>query len=319
MATKMTSKVLLENGFYKPIHNVLVGDKLMGMRGEPITVKKIHIHKNEKRDLIVNIKHDNWHETVPLKSDSEVLVWNRNKRTPYWIQSEFYTEEQEQMLIMPLNMKWTIPNETQIKIDEKTSTSTSRMPIKPSYHLGFIFGAYMKIGNIVDDTVTFHCDTTSIETIRTLCNYMKKVFGDIIKEHKTTTTYYHDVFYTDSTNFVKNIFLKFKIGDKKFPVEYLCDDFEYIKGIHFGMMLTGRNSHHNFESISVKELTYWTSYVLGKPAQFGQVKFHNEGVNVLATRSSLFGLERTKVNFVSLEVDGNDDAYIVGNMLVRPM
>lgn len=309
MATTMTSKILMGNGTYKPIHSVLVGDKVMGMHGRPTMVKKVNIHKNEERSIVINVKHDSWYNAIPLKADTEVLVWNRHTRSPYWIQSEYYTEEKEQTLLMPLDMKWS---------EHFTSEITfASQKIEPSYHLGFIFGAYMKIGNIIDDTVSFHCDNTSVDIVQSIRKYMKHVFGDQINETMTTSTYYHDVYYTDSQNQLNDIFLKFKKGDKKFPHEYIYNDFEYIKGIHFGMMLTGTNNHHNFESVAVKEFSYWTSYVLGKPSRFGQMKFYHEGVNIMGTRSSLFGLDRKKVNLMSLQVDCKDDAYIVGNMIVR--
>ena len=313
MATLLTEKVLMANGQYKSMHNVLAGDRVIGLQGKPVLVKKVIHEKATKLSLTIEVKHDNWHKFVPLKADTEVLVWNKEARKPYWIQSEYYTEDAEQSIVMPLPLKWDIVDTFEISYgrdDEKNI-------IKPSYPLGFIFGTYLKIGNIIDNTVSFHCDTSTLEVVHLLRRYMKELFPGL-KENTTTSTYYHDVYYTDPNDELCNLFKKFKIGDKRLPYEFLCSDFEYIKGIHFGMMFTGTTAHFNYMTNSVRELSYMTSYIMGKPAHFGQLKFYHEGRNILATRSSLFGLNRKKRDFIWLEVDASDGAYFVNNMIVRP-
>jgi hypothetical protein len=301
----ISTKVLQSNGLWKPLHQVKIGDKVMNMYGKPVAVSGIKNFKVKQNSSLINIKHDNWYVNVIVKDDTEILVWNSQAKHPQWIQADYYSLNNEQTLLMPLRMNWELPASFDISYKNNI--------VKPSYYLGFILGAFLKIGFQHHHLTSFHTDTSSKEFVDTLRDYIDYVFG--IKLTNDGSTFFYDIQYNDQDFY--RIFELFGQYNKHFPIEYLCSDLEYIKGMHFGMLSSGKNDQQVHQTPQLKELFYWTSHIMGKASYYGQLKFVFQGEEVLASRSTLYTVERRPVELISLETECPSQTYVLNNMIVR--
>lgn len=305
MMSTLSTKVLQSNGLWNPLHQVRIGDKVMNMYGNPVAVSGIKTFKVKQNSSLINIKHDNWYANVVVKDDTEILVWNTQEKHPQWIQADYYSLNHEQTLLMPLRMKWELPPSFDIAYKNNI--------IKPTYYLGFILGAFLKVGFQHHHMTCFHADTSSKEFVRTIREYIEHIFG--IHVDNGGATYFFDIQYNDQDFY--RVFECFGQYNKTFPVEYLCSDLDYIQGIHFGMLSAGNNQHELHRTPQLNELFYWTSHIMGKAASYGQFKFRYQGEDVLASRSTLFNVERRPVELVSLETECPSQTYILNNIIVR--
>jgi len=309
----IANKVLKSNGTYKSINDIKTGDRIMNMHGKPVRVRNIEKRKANHRTILINIKHDNWFSNIVLGEEANILIWNNEQKKPNWIQAGNFSSEYEHVTLLPTQMNWDIPEI--MKINYKN------MCLTPSYELGFLVGAYLRLGYQREaydksfKTINFHCDTSSKNTVDAIRAYMKLIFG--VEAINKSQTYFFDLHFDDSD--VIKFFGRLHTGGsrKKLPHKMMCNDLNYVQGLNSGIMFSGTDGHPKITDNDTREILYWTSLLLGKPLNYGQLKRSYLGKEYLTARSVLHAVEKSMTDLSFIDVECDTGSYILNNLIVR--
>lgn len=181
---KSDTRILMGNGNYKNICDIVIGDKIINKDGNPINV--INIFNNGKQS-VVKIRTNNWHDDTILKSNSKYWIGDlstssdaviksggkaklldklsktKPKSSKYkWKYFDEILNKKKVMLLMPRNIYWSISENFSIDLadycrlgeisEDKIKTSNQKTIeftryLYSCYDLGYIFGTFLGDGN----------------------------------------------------------------------------------------------------------------------------------------------------------------------------
>jgi hypothetical protein len=299
-------KVLKSNGVYQKLSTLKPGDHVMNMYGKPVVVKNV-IHKGKQHSSVLDLKSDNWYTPLKCSEELNILTWDMRERKPKWLQAEYVQTEIEQFALLPTQMSWELPATYNI-------TVSNGKVITPSNELGFLIGAYLRIGYQKDvNVIGFHCDTSKKIIADTIIANIKDIFGVDPKYRRGTFTFDLDF---DSEE-LYNIFEKFR-DNKSFPEAYYCLDKMYIQGINDGMVFSGTLGNPSLHvNPQLFEVMYWSSLTTGRPLNYGQLKRMYKNVPFTTSRTTLYNYNRYINDKWILDVECETGSFIINNMIVR--
>ena len=297
-------KVLKSNGIYQHVSHIRKGDKLFNMYGKSVTVRNVQYTQGVVLPTI-DIKHDCWFSTLQCTEGIEILTWDNTKKLPRWVQGDYFGEiEHQQTIILPTNLEWELP----LKLNGVLMPSND----DKNYPLGFLIGAYLRIGYQKQrGVIGFHCDTGKKAVEKYIVSYMSYLFGVEPKYRRGTFTI--DVDFECSALY--EMFSEFTC--KGVPSQYIYQNTDYIQGINDGLVFSGTNGYPTPENTNVFEVLYWSSLFLGKPLHFGQLAHKYNNVSFLTGRANLHSYQRQKTDLWKIDVDCISGTFIVNNMVVR--
>ena len=313
MQIQIQNKVLKSNGVYTRVQDIRVGDLVLNMYGKPVKISRVQQVNINMSHSFINIKHNNWFNVSQLLDETNVLTWNKARRTAEWIQANYFSTCNESIFVLPSKIDWTLP--------ETFSLTYKQNFINPSYGLGFLFGAYLRVGyqrdmyNLADKTTNFHCDTSKKEIINSIKHYSKSIFDvDAINKKQTfiIDLNFQDDDFTDFFDM-----LNINSSKKRLPLYYLCNNKEYITGIHDGIRFSGTEGHPGIHDQYLKELLYWTFLYLEKPFSYGQLQQTFNNYKFMTTRAILHSIDRKPNIIFKFDVDCPTGSFIMNNMVIR--
>ena len=277
---KEDTRILMSNGIYKNIKDICEGDYVINKNGKSVKVlKKI----NNGLKNFINIKTNNWYNNTYVTPEhnywindyevndevnDEVNSETNNSFEKYkWKNIEKYKWENiencynKQMLLMPKNISWELPNNFCIDYNIEANKS-----INSTYDLGYIFATYL---NNTNSYINNH-------NIQSQCISCHWTFNNNtnINVNKLISCIYNTIEYTCSlkkknnellischdNNFTK-ILEKFSNKNEKFlPEIYYCKNKDYIQGLYDGLIESNKNiDKNNFTNTNhyILELFYW--------------------------------------------------------------
>lgn len=304
MAVISQGKVLKSNGTYQEISTIKKGDSVMNMYGKPVRVRNLIEKKNSSNIPILKLKHDNWFTTTTCSEYQQILTWDNRERVPKWVQADYFSSEEQPITLLPSRMDWSLPDNFNIE--------TNFCTLQSSKELGFLFGAYMRIGyqkNV--GTIGFHCDTSKQAVGLMVVECIKKLFNVDPQYRRGAFTYDIDF----ENDVLYNIFSD--LMDKKLPDKYHCKNKDFIEGVNQGIMYSGHLGQLGVSNTNIYETLYWTSLCLGKPVNTGQLVRKYRGIPFLTSFGRLFKFDRIKIDSWTLDVDCETGSFIVDNLIVR--
>jgi inosine-5'-monophosphate dehydrogenase len=284
--------ILMSNGTYKPIIDVSVGDRVINMYGEPVTVTgKMN---NGFRDVI-KVKFSKWPEPVyvtpnhlfwladlsqvnslyrskigvvqTLKKNKAVIDWNdigSCDTTNYFsMMPNIINYELSETLTIDL-AKFTQRGEVQDTHIITSASKTTARYLTSCYDLGYIFGTFLgdghsfiktcqkERGNSTIGRVSWYFGPQEQEIATKLQKCIDHVFDQTVVIDETPKIINVHLY----NKMVAEFFYSFgKKTEKHLPSQYMCKDVTYIKGLYDGLIDSDgcvEKNRHTFVNTSLR-------------------------------------------------------------------
>jgi inosine-5'-monophosphate dehydrogenase len=162
------TRVLMANASYKNIEDVVAGDRVINMRGEPVTVNRAWCTGIRE---VMAVRHVNWPGETIVTADHNFFVGDLSTRNAKAVASVGFVRAPEQptrwgesklrwkevgeaadhAFLLPRRIAFELPDEFRIDLDHlavrKGNLTRYRTEIEDSYDLGFMFGAFLGDGD----------------------------------------------------------------------------------------------------------------------------------------------------------------------------
>ena len=261
------TRVLISNGTYKNIEDIMPGDRVINKEGEPATVlksfctgiKKVHKIRSSifYEDTFVTPDHLFWVgdlntssiQTIQSRGYAKLLEIQSKtipKASKYkWKQVQQFKQD---VLLMPKNINLELKNGFEICLKKRIGGNwrtgyvyKTDFKLKPSYELGYIFGTFLGDGHAHTaeykkshiGSVKWDFGLDELKIAKKLQSCVSKVFNKKPKIKQKKNIYNVAFYYKPFADFL-NSFEKRK--NKHLPDAYLINDKSYLRGILDGLI-----------------------------------------------------------------------------------
>lgn len=257
------TKILMNDGTYKNIEEIVIGDRVINKNGVPVNVigtknsgiKKIISYQSNNFYLPTHVTPDHLHwvgdySTTPnlgkegcihkcldklTKSDKSKYKWRRIDETT------------QSTLLIPKNINFELNKDFSINFKDyfvkagNYNKQNCKEIIKPSYNLGYIFGTYLGdgcqnisyIGNSDRGQVSWYFGLKEDDITNKVINCLEDVFKIKGTFEKTKTI---NLLHAYSLPLAK-FFANFGKKDKKhLPKQFFIDNIDYLTGLYDGLI-----------------------------------------------------------------------------------
>jgi inosine-5'-monophosphate dehydrogenase len=255
------TRVLMADATYKNIEDVVVGDRVINMHGDPVTV--VRAWCTGIRDVVAVRHVASGHETVAT-SDHRFLVGDLSSVTAATLASKGYVgvlerptksgetktrwkevgEASEDTFLAPRWFRFDLPDDLTIDLSEFAKRGSTlgryRAEIHASYELGYVFGTFLGDGHAFLSSngksaigrVEWAFGLDESETVDKLINAVELVTGvrPTIKQRNVTHVCLFSLPWA-------RLFAAFgKRHEKHLPREYMCHDPRFLRGLLDGLV-----------------------------------------------------------------------------------
>ena len=272
------TRVLMADSTYKDIAEVVAGDRVINMQGEPVTVRRAWCTGTRE---VMALKHVAAPNETLATPDHRFFVGDLNTVSQATLGSKGYVAMLERptkrrtskvgwkplvsleqdVLLLPRNIAFELPDEFEIDLREfavrkQKQLERYKTKIGPSYFLGYLFGTFLGDGdaliapsrNSEIGRVAWSFGPQERETAEKLAECVELVTGvtPTIKEGGVIRVYLW------SLQWARLLAELGKRDRKHLPTKYRCGDPFYLKGLFDGLLdsdghvaADGRLSFHN--------------------------------------------------------------------------
>ena len=242
------TRILMSDTTYRNIEDVLPGDRVVNMHGDPVTVKAAWCtgvrevvavrHVASAVETVVTPDHNYWVADLSTAgaakppSRGRVSVLDRPAKSGVSeLQWKGIREAERDALLLPRRIAFELPDSFELDL----ATFGERVPrlISDSYFLGYVFGTFLANGTASKDTVRWNFDARESDVARKLAEALEVV-------HAGTPVVGAG---TGSTTAVRleapvwaRMLADFGNHDgKRLPVRYRSGNPSYLKGLYDGL------------------------------------------------------------------------------------
>jgi len=262
------TRILMSNGTYKNIEEILPGDKIINKDGNPVAVlksfctgvKKVNKIRNSifYEDTYVTPDHRYWvcdlnttsSLTIQGKGDARLLELQSKKISNLskckWKQ---IAELKQDNLLMPKNINFELKDSFEICLKKRVGgnwrigyTYKTEVILKPNYKLGYIFGTFLgggyvhitvkKNGSKIG-SVRWYFGKEEGDIIEKLMHCISKIFNKECKSYNKKNMIQVVLYYKPLADFLQSFG---KNKNKELPNQFLINDKEYLKGLLDGLI-----------------------------------------------------------------------------------
>ena len=289
------TRVLMANAIYKNIEDIMPGERVINMNGEPVTVVKSWC---TGRREVMALRHTASYRETYATPDHRYLVGDLTTVSPATVAARGYAslleqptsfglsklrwkeigESERDIMLLPRHITFELPQHFEIDlrtfaIRRERQLARYQTTIADSYELGYIFGTFLGDGhafiapsrNSVQGRVSWYFAHHEQEIVEKLVRCLKLITGVDVKstwrEKVTTIELYSLQWARLLSDFGKR-------HEKHLPEKYLCANRDYLRGLFDGLIDSdghragdGRLSFHN-TSQSLVELFNILCYLL---------------------------------------------------------
>lgn len=223
------TKVLMSNGQYKNIEDVVPGDKVINKNGKVVKVKN-SFSTGLKKVYQLNTK--SWYQDTLVTPDHLFYV----KESPKKLECKWksISEVDKEEFLVPSSIDFEIENDFSIDLSNKYHS----LQLKPSYDLGYVFGSYLRCGftlpNEKEPRIVWGFDTTldeedQIKKAFILYKVLQKCFP---KWNISKLKYDGEIIITLFSKELAEFFVQWKEFNKKIiPYDVIVNHKSYLQGI----------------------------------------------------------------------------------------
>ena len=262
------TRILISNGTYKNIEEILPGDKIINKDGNPVAVLKSFCTGVKK---VNKIRNSIFYEDTYVTPDHRYWVGDLNTISISTIQSKGYArllevqsktipklskykwkqvvELKQDILLMPKNINFELNDSFEICLKKRVGgnwrtgyTYKTEFILKPSYELGYIFGTFLGDGSahhaVKKDgsnigSVRWYFGKGEIDIVEKLINCIAKVFNKKCKFYNKKNMIQVVFYYKPLADFLQSFGKK---KNKELSIQFLINDKEYLKGLLDGLI-----------------------------------------------------------------------------------
>jgi inosine-5'-monophosphate dehydrogenase len=243
------TRVLMADSTYKSIEDVAVGDRVINMRGEPVTVVNSWCtgmrdviavrHSASPVHTVVTPDHNYWVGDLStvgasrLASRGYVGVLERPTKTGasklHW---KAIRDARRATLLLPRRIAFDLPDSLQI--DPSEFGAPINRSVEDSYLLGYIFGTFLGDGTASTQQVRWNFDSHEIETAQKLAEALEVVVG---KRPAVGTGIGRTIAVRlDAAPWARLLSTFGKRHEKHLPRRFRCGNPVYLKGLYDGLI-----------------------------------------------------------------------------------
>jgi hypothetical protein len=222
----MYGHVLKSNGTYQHISMIKKGDYVMNMTGNPVCVKRVIEVRNKSGTNMHFGRNENWYDEISCNDETEILLEEGG-----FTKIKDLEEQCSYTYVLPEHLCWDLPD----KLDHVFGD----YKLMPSYSLGFLFGAFIALGETNKYRgVLFNCSN--------LCEHMTNRIDhhfDIVFKKQLLSifiifgeTQRQELTCIDDD--IAEIFEEMvtKDNDRFLPKIYWCSNKDYLRGLREGII-----------------------------------------------------------------------------------
>lgn len=262
------TRILMANGIYKNIEEIIPGDRVINKDGNAVNVVK-SFSTGEKK--IIKLRNNTWYNHTYVTPDHNYWVGDLNSVSKKTLQSRGYArllasqsktipkqskirwksinETQQDCLLLPKNIKFELPEDFSIEISKRKGGNWRTENIykvdyklTPSYELGYIFGTFLGDGHAMHaiqkngshiGNVSWAFGLNEEEIAIKLNNCVRNIFNKelVIEKKKSIISCYF--YYKPFADFLVNFGKRY---NKNLPTNLLVNNKDYLKGIYDGLI-----------------------------------------------------------------------------------
>lgn len=195
------TRVLMANGIYKNINEIKIGEKVINMNGDPVTVINV---TNQGYKNVITSKNSKWKNSTFVTPDHLYF-------TNSWKSIESLNNAHFEL---PKNIKWDLPEYFSVQIDEDNY-------IKCNNDLGKLFGILLLFGRLEFESLKIsssNCLDTEF--------FIQKIYK---KNYKESNRYFMNMLNEWKKTVADN---EEQWYNNEFPQKFYCKDLEFNKGLN---------------------------------------------------------------------------------------
>jgi inosine-5'-monophosphate dehydrogenase len=255
------TRVLMADSTYKNIEDVVAGDRVINMHGEPVTVRKAWCtgirdvvavrHTASPVETVVTPDHNYWVGDLSTVAASAVAsagyVKTLDRPTRHG-ESKLRWKEvgdaERDTFLLPNHIAFELPDHLSVDLGEfarrESGLARSRRTIEDSYFLGYLLGAFLGDGEALLNTngrskigrVAWSFGPDEEEIARKLAECVEVVTGvaPTIKRDRVIHVY------LDSLQWARLLATFGKRDEKHLPLRFRCGNPVYLKGLYDGLV-----------------------------------------------------------------------------------
>ncbi|MGH9085106.1 MAG: IMP dehydrogenase, partial [Acidimicrobiales bacterium] len=274
------TRVLMANATYKAIEDVVPGDRVINMHGEPVTVRRAWCTGIRE---VMAVRHNASANEMVMTPDHQFFVGDLSTTTRSTVSSRGYVrvlerptkrstsklvwkqigESDRATLLAPRSIAFEMPDRLDIDLHEFAVRSGPlgryRADIHESYDLGLLFGTFLGDGHAFVNSngrseigrVSWYFNHTEAGLALKVANGIERVTGvrpaTVIGPKVTTLHLY-------SLQWARLLAELGKRAEKHLPTKYLCSHPGYLQGLYDGLVISdghvGADGRHGFRNTS---------------------------------------------------------------------
>jgi len=249
------TRILMSNGTYKNIENVVTGDRVINSEGKPRTVlnafstgiKKVYKLRNSISCGDTFVTADHKYLVGDLSSISKRTVTNiryakalkkTTKKRENKIKWQEIGKSNRIALLIPRNIEFEMPNDFEVPICIRSKIDFT---LKPTYDVGYIFGLFLGDGcamvakhkNSSIGAVSWYLGLQEGLIADKLENCVKTVTGRDLKIGTEKSILHCRLYHKPLSEFLYSFGKK---HNKHLPPQLLVNNKEYLRGIYDGLV-----------------------------------------------------------------------------------
>jgi inosine-5'-monophosphate dehydrogenase len=276
------TRVLMADATYKPIEDVVAGDRVINMHGEPVTVLKAWCTGVRE---VMAMRHGASAAEMVMTPDHRFFVGDLSTGSPATVAAKGYVgllerptrtatsklvwkqigEADRATLLAPRRIAFELPDELDIDLADFSVRSgplaAYRRRIRESYDLGLVFGTFLGDGHAFLNTngrseigrASWYFGAHEVELTERVIDAIERVTGrrpTIVTGPAVTTIHLY------SLAWARLLSAMGKRTEKHLPSEYLCSEPTYLQGLYDGLVARdghiGADGRHGFRNTSQK-------------------------------------------------------------------
>ena len=272
------TRILLSNGTYKNIEDMIIGDRIINKNGNPATVKNV-IYNGKKN--VRKIKTNHFYKETFVTPNHKYLLANINQEK---LASNGYLSAIKDIAwkeicnadnttaLFPAKINFELKDTFLINLYKRSGGNWRTgynyaldINLTPSYELGYIFGSFLGDGNSNTPYykkshrgfIKWYFGYSKDRAIKKLPLCVEKIFNKKLKVNNTKNTIIYTFNYKPFADFLKEFGSK---ENKQLPSSLLVNNPEYLKGIYDGLIDSDGNIEKKSDVITFSN----TSIYLGE-------------------------------------------------------
>jgi inosine-5'-monophosphate dehydrogenase len=274
------TRVLMADATYKPIEQIVAGDRVINMHGDPVTV--VRSWCTGVREVMA-VRHNASANEMVMTPDHRFFVGDLSSGSPQTVSSRGYVgllerptrtatsklvwkqigHAERATLLAPRRIAFELPAGLQIDIGD-FAVRTERLAgyrteVHESYDLGFLFGTFLGDGHAFLNTngrseigrVSWYFGAHERDLTERLTGAVERVTGlrpTIVEGGSITTIHLY------SLPWARLLGQLGKRDHKHLPTKYLCSEPRYLQGLYDGLLESdghiGADGRHGFRNTS---------------------------------------------------------------------